>query len=56
LAGISAPSLHRAVRGLEALSDASLVEQSGRGVELTRAGSRLARSFMIGIAELAAAL
>ena len=55
-AGISAPSLHRAVRGLEALSGTSLVEQRGRGVELTRAGSRLARSFMIGIAELAAAL
>lgn len=55
-AGISAPSLHRAVRGLEALSGTSLVEQRGRGVELTRAGSRLARSFMIGVAELAAAL
>ena len=55
-AGISAPSLHRAVRGLEALSGTSLVEQRGRGVELTRAGLRLARSFMIGISELAAAL
>lgn len=55
-AGISAPSLHRSVRGLEALSGTSLVEQRGRGVELTRAGSRLARSFMIGVAELAAAL
>ncbi|WP_052149030.1 LysR family transcriptional regulator [Sphingomonas sp. Ant20] len=55
-AGISAPSLHRAVRGLETLSGTSLVEQRGRGVELTRAGSRLARSFMIGVAELAAAL
>ena len=55
-AGISAPSLHRAVRGLEALAGTSLVEQRGRGVELTRAGSRLARSFMIGVSELAAAL
>lgn len=56
IAGISAPSLHRAVRGLETLAGTSLVEQRGRGVELTRAGSRLARSFMIGVSELAAAL
>uniref|UniRef100_UPI0035CAEB82 LysR family transcriptional regulator n=1 Tax=uncultured Sphingomonas sp. TaxID=158754 RepID=UPI0035CAEB82 len=55
-AGISIPSLHRAVRDVETLSDTPLVEQRGRGVELTRAGSKLARGFMMGVAELAAGL
>jgi LysR family transcriptional regulator of gallate degradation len=56
IANISIPSLHRAVRDVEKLSDNILVEQRGRGVELTRAGSKLARGFMMGVAELAAAI
>lgn len=54
--GISIPSLHRAVRDVERLAGTPLVEQRGRGVELTRAGSKLARGFMMGVTELAAGL
>lgn len=56
LAGVSVPALHRSVRDLEQLAGAPLVERRGRGVGLTAAGSRLARGFMLGIAELATAL
>jgi LysR family transcriptional regulator of gallate degradation len=53
--GISPPSLHRAVRDIERIAGASLVQRKGRGVELTRAGERLARSFSIAVTELTAA-
>ena len=56
LAGVSVPALHRAVRDLEQLCGTALVERRGRGVGLTRAGTRLARGFMLGIAELSTAL
>lgn len=55
-AGVSVPSLHRAVRDLEKLSGTILVERRGRGVGLTRAGLKLARGFTIAIAELGAAI
>lgn len=53
---VSVPSLHRAVRDLEELAGIELVEKRGRGVGLTRAGARLARGFMVGMAELSAAM
>jgi len=55
-AGVSVPSLHRAVRDLEKLSGTALVERRGRGVGLTRAGAKLARGFMIAVTELGAAM
>lgn len=55
-AGVSVPSLHRAVRDLEHLAGVRLVERRGRGMGLTRAGTKLAKGFMIAVAELAAAL
>ncbi|MDO6415578.1 LysR family transcriptional regulator [Sphingomonas sp. BIUV-7] len=55
-AGLSVPSLHRAVRELEKLSGTALVERRGRGVGLTRAGAKLARGFTIGVTELGAAI
>ena len=54
--GISSPSLHRAVRDLERVAGTSLVGRAGRGVELTRAGAKLARRFMIAVTELAGAI
>jgi LysR family transcriptional regulator of gallate degradation len=54
-AGVSVPSLHRAVRDLEKLSGTALVERRGRGVGLTRAGAKLARGFTIAVTELGAA-
>jgi LysR family transcriptional regulator of gallate degradation len=56
VAGISVPALHRAVRELETVAGISLVERRGRGIGLTRPGQALARGFMIGMAELRAAL
>jgi DNA-binding transcriptional LysR family regulator len=55
-ASVSVPSLHRAVRELETLSGTALVERRGRGVGLTRAGTKLARGFTIAVAELGAAM
>lgn len=55
-AGVSVPALHRAVRDLETVAGTALVERRGRGIGLTRPGQVLARGFMIGIAELRAAL
>ena len=54
--GISAPSLHRAVRDLERVAGVSLVGSVGRDVELTRPGAKLARRFMIAMSELAGAI
>jgi DNA-binding transcriptional LysR family regulator len=55
-AGVSVPSLHRAVRDLEKLSGTALVERRGRGVGMTRAGAKLARGFTIAVTELGAAI
>lgn len=54
--GLSQPALHRAVRDVEQLCAAPLVERRGRGVALTAAGRGLARGFRLAIAELTAAL
>jgi DNA-binding transcriptional LysR family regulator len=56
LAGVSVPSLHRSVRDLEQLVGTPLVERRGRGIGLTPTGTKLARGFMLGVAELTAAL
>ncbi|MGJ3626631.1 LysR family transcriptional regulator [Sphingomonas sp. MMS24-JH45] len=55
-AGVSVPALHRAVRNLERLCQAPLVERSGRSTVLTRAGQTLARGFALGVAELTTAI
>lgn len=55
-AGVSVPALHRAVRDLERLCQAPLVERSGRSTVLTRAGHTLARGFGLGVAELTTAI
>ena len=55
-ARISVPSLHRAVRDLEQLAGCRLVERRGRGMGLTKAGTRLADGFMLGVRELRIAL
>ncbi|MGD2131394.1 MAG: LysR substrate-binding domain-containing protein [Maricaulaceae bacterium] len=54
IAGISEPSLHRAVRDLELTLDQKLVERRGRGLALTARGQRLARAFKLSRVELAA--
>jgi molybdate transport repressor ModE-like protein len=54
--GLSEPAVHRAVKELEELCGAAFVERRGRGVGLTTAGHKLARSFALAAAELAAAL
>jgi len=56
IAAIAVPSLHRAVRELEKLMGTPLVEQRGRGLELTPAGIKLVRGFRLGVAELSAAI
>lgn len=54
--GLSQPALHRAVREVEQLCAAPLVERRGRGVALTTAGRGVARGFRLAITELTAAL
>ncbi|RZM03755.1 MAG: LysR family transcriptional regulator [Sphingomonas sp.] len=54
--GLSSPTLHRAVRDLERLCLARLVETRGRGVVLTDDGRRIARGVRLAAAELAAAI
>ena len=56
LAGVSVPALHRSVRDLEQLCGTALVERRGRGVGLTRAGTKLSGGFMLAVAELGTAL
>lgn len=53
---LSQPSLHRAVRDVERLSGASLVERKGRGVALTAAGLRVVRAFRLAIGEIESGL
>ena len=54
--GKSQPALHRAVRDLERVGGASLVERRGRGVALTDLGRRFARAARLAAAELAAGI
>lgn len=56
LTGLSQPALHRAVREMEELCGAPLVERRGRGVALTSGGRSLARGCRLAVLELAAAL
>lgn len=53
---LSEPAVHRAVRQLERLCDASLTERRGRSVVLSEPGRRMARGFMLAVAELNVAL
>ena len=55
-AGLSQPSIHRAVADLERLCGVDLADRRGRGIALTRAGTRLARAFRLAANELEAAL
>lgn len=52
--GLSQPALHRAVRDLEQVCGAALVERRGRGVGLTPAGKRIARGIRLAARELEA--
>lgn len=52
--GMSQPALHRAVRELEQIVGATLVERRGRGVAVTRAGRQLARGARLAAIDLAA--
>lgn len=54
--GLSQPALHRAVRDLEQLCGAALVERRGRGVGLTPAGKRIARGIRLAARELEAGI
>jgi DNA-binding transcriptional LysR family regulator len=54
--GLSQPAVHRAVRDLEQVSGAALVERRGRGVGLTAAGQRLARGIRLAASEIAAGI
>lgn len=58
--GLAQPSLHRAVRELETITDVKMAERRGRSIAITAAGWRLVRSFRLmraeietGLAELA---
>ena len=54
--GLSQPALHRAVRDLEQIGGAVLIERRGRGIALSIAGRRLARGARLAAAEIAAGL
>ncbi len=54
--GMSAPSLHRAVRDLEQIGRLSLFENRGRGVHLSVAGRRLARGVRLAVSEISAGI
>ena len=54
--GLAPPSLHRAVGDLALALGRPLVERRGRGLVLTAVGKRIARSFRLALAELAAGL
>jgi DNA-binding transcriptional LysR family regulator len=54
--GLSQPALHRAVRDIERLAGAPLVERRGRGVALTDAGRRVARGLRLAVGAIAAGL
>ncbi|RYD92547.1 MAG: LysR family transcriptional regulator, partial [Sphingomonadales bacterium] len=54
--GLSQPAIHRAVRDIERLAGAPLVERRGRGVALTEAGHRVARGLRLAVGAIAAGL
>ena len=54
--GLSAASLHRSIGDLSLALGQKLMEKRGRGVVLTRAGARRARSFSLAMAELRSGL
>ncbi len=54
--GMAPPSLHRAVRDLEQIGRMSLLENHGRGVQLSPAGRRRARGVRLAASEIAAAI
>ncbi len=55
-AGLSQPAIHRAVRDIERLAGAPLVERRDRGMILTEAGRRVARGLRLAISAIAAGL
>ncbi|MET3762228.1 LysR family transcriptional regulator [Sphingomonas sp. UYEF23] len=54
--GLSQPALHRAVRDLEQICAAPLLERRGRNVVLTAAGRRIARGIRLAASEIAAGI
>ncbi|WP_443970605.1 LysR family transcriptional regulator [Sphingobium sp. CR28] len=54
--GLSEPTLHRAISDLSLIMRRSLIERRGRGITLTEAGRRIARTFRLAQAELQAGL
>jgi DNA-binding transcriptional LysR family regulator len=54
--GLSQPAVHRAVRDLEQVCGAALVERRGRGVALTPAGRRIARGIRLAAREIEAGI
>ena len=54
--GASQPAVHRAVRDLEQICAATLVERRGRGVVLTMAGNAMARGVRLAANEIAAGI
>lgn len=54
--GVSAPSVHRAVKGLEYISAAALATRRAHGMELTDKGRRLARRLSLAGAALRAGI
>lgn len=54
--GLSQPSLHRAIADLSVVLNRILLERRGRGLMLTPAGKKIARSFRLACAELHAGL
>lgn len=54
--GLSPPTLHRAIRDLEELCGAALVERRGRRITVTLSGQVLARGARLAAAEIAAAI
>lgn len=54
--GLSEPTLHRAISDLSLIMRRDLVQRRGRGIALTEAGRRTARSFRLAQVELQAGL
>lgn len=54
--GLSVPTIHRAVRGLEQICGVALIERRGRGVTPTVAGRQLVRALRLALSEIAAGL
>ena len=54
--GVSAPSLHRAVRDLEGIGRDAFFESRGRGVQLSAGGRRFARQVRLAATEIAAGI